>query len=92
MSTVMYQFWRSRKFWLMVIATIQTIVFGQWPDFPVEVWGAIDVLLMWLVAMIAVEDAALKRAGIVTVKENGKTTLMNASNLSVIRADGTFEG
>ena len=55
---------KSRKFWLSVIAVIQTIIFSSIPDFPQEVWQAIDVILLWLVGMIAVEDAAAKRAGI----------------------------
>ena len=54
---------KSRKFWLSVIAVVQTIVFSSWPDFPAEVWQSIDVILLWLVGMIAVEDAAAKRAG-----------------------------
>jgi len=53
----------SRKFWLSVIAIIQTIVFHLIPNFPAEVWQAINVILLFLVGMIAVEDAAAKRAG-----------------------------
>ena len=51
---------KSRKFWISVIAVIQTIVFSLVPDFPAEVWQAINVVLLFLVGMIAVEDAALK--------------------------------
>lgn len=51
---------RSRKFWLSVIALIQTVIFSYLPSFPDEVWQAINVILLFLVGMIAVEDAALK--------------------------------
>lgn len=51
---------KSRKFWLSVIAVVQTILFQFVPNFPDEVWQAINVVLMFLVGMIAVEDAALK--------------------------------
>ena len=52
--------WRSRKFWLAVVAVIQTVVFALIPDFPDEVWAAINVILLWLIGTIAVEDAAGK--------------------------------
>ncbi|MCL4806096.1 MAG: hypothetical protein KJ046_17510 [Anaerolineae bacterium] len=51
---------RSRKFWLAVVAVAQTAVFALVPDFPDEVWQAINVILLWLIGMIAVEDAAKK--------------------------------
>ena len=41
--------WRSRKFWLAVVAVIQTVVFALIPDFPDEVWAAINVILLWLI-------------------------------------------
>jgi hypothetical protein len=52
--------WRSRKFWLAVVAVAQTVVFALIPNFPDEVWQAIDVTLLWLIGTIAVEDAASK--------------------------------
>jgi hypothetical protein len=52
--------WRSRKFWLAVVAVIQTVVFALIPGFPDEVWAAINVILLWLIGTIAVEDAAGK--------------------------------
>lgn len=52
--------WRSRKFWLAVVAVVQTVVFALIPDFPDEVWAAINVILLWLIGTIAVEDAAGK--------------------------------
>jgi hypothetical protein len=51
---------KSRKFWLAVIAVVQTVVFQFIPSMPDEVWQAINVILLFLVGMIAVEDAALK--------------------------------
>jgi len=52
--------WRSRKFWLAVVAVAQTVVFTLLPNFPDQVWQAIDVILLWLIGTIAVEDAAGK--------------------------------
>jgi hypothetical protein len=49
---------RSRKFWLAVVAVIQTAVFALIPEFPDAVWQAIDAILLWLIGMIAAEDAA----------------------------------
>ena len=54
---------RSRKFWLAVIAVVQTIVFTLLPNFPDEVWQAINVILLFLISTIAVEDAAAKFHG-----------------------------
>lgn len=51
---------RSRKFWLAVVAVAQTAVFALLPNFPDEVWQAINVILLWLIGMIAAEDAAGK--------------------------------
>ena len=48
----------SRKFWLAVFGVVQTLVFQFVPDFPAEVWQAIDSLVIALIAFIAVEDAA----------------------------------
>ena len=52
--------WRSRKFWLAVVAVAQTAVFALIPGFPDEVWAAINVILLWLIGTIAAEDAASK--------------------------------
>lgn len=54
---------RSRKFWLAMLALGQTILFQFVPEFPAEVWQAIDAVLIVLIASIAAEDAATKRAG-----------------------------
>ena len=53
---------KSRKFWLSVIAVIQTIIFSMLPSFPDEIWQAINVILLFHVGMIAVEDSAKKIA------------------------------
>lgn len=50
----------SRKFWLAVVALVQTILFQYVPEFPKEVWLAIDGVLVVVIATIAVEDAARK--------------------------------
>lgn len=55
---------RSRKFWLSLIAVVQTVVFSLLPTFPDEVWQAVNVILLFLVGTIAVEDAAMKFGGI----------------------------
>lgn len=55
---------KSRKFWIAVIAVIQTVLFQFVPDFPPAVWQSIDGLLAVLIATIAWEDAAAKRAGL----------------------------
>ncbi len=52
--------WRSRKFWLAVVAVVQTVVFALIPGFPDAVWAAINVILLWLIGTIAAEDAASK--------------------------------
>ena len=52
--------WRSRKFWLAVVAVIQTVVFTLLPGFPDEVWQAINVILLFLIGTIAAEDVAMK--------------------------------
>jgi hypothetical protein len=52
----------SRKFWLAIVALVQTILFQFVPSFPKDVWVAIDAVLAVLIASIAFEDAAEKRA------------------------------
>ena len=54
---------RSRKFWLAVFGTVQTIVFQFYPEFPKDVWLAIDGLVVVLIGAIAIEDAAAKHSG-----------------------------
>lgn len=49
---------RSRKFWIAIVAIIQTVLFSAIPDFPEEIWLAIDKLAGVLIAAIAAEDMA----------------------------------
>jgi type III secretory pathway component EscV len=51
----------SRKFWLAVVALVQTVLFQFVPGFPEEVWQAIDAVLIVVIATIAWEDVAQKR-------------------------------
>lgn len=51
---------RSRKFWLAVVALIQTVVFQFVPNFPPEVWQSINAVIAVVIAGIAIEDAAYK--------------------------------
>lgn len=53
---------RSRKFWLAVFGLGQTIVLHLVNVDP-AVWQAIDALVIVLIAAIAGEDMAAKRAG-----------------------------
>lgn len=53
---------RSRKFWLAIFGIVQTIVFNFIPDFPPEIWAAIDALVIVLITTYAWEDAAVKRS------------------------------
>jgi len=57
---VLKQLFASRKFWLAVIGVAQTVLFQFVPDFPAEVWQAINVLLLAVIGGIALEDAADK--------------------------------
>ena len=58
MSSLLY----SRKFWLAVFGVVQALVL-YYLDVPEEIWLSIEGLVGVLIASIAVEDAALKRAG-----------------------------
>lgn len=51
---------RSRKFWIAIVAVIQSILFQFVPNFPPAVWQAIDLLAGTLIVGIAVEDAGAK--------------------------------
>lgn len=50
---------KSRKFWLAVFATIQTIVL-HYVNVPSDVWLSIDALVGIVIASIAAEDVATK--------------------------------
>lgn len=51
---------KSRKFWLAVFGVFQSIFFEYVPDFPADVWQAIDALVVVVILSIAIEDAAKK--------------------------------
>ena len=53
---------RSRKFWLAMVGIVQTVLFNLVPNFPEEIWQAINALMVILIATYAWEDAAAKRA------------------------------
>jgi hypothetical protein len=50
----------SRKFWLAVVGVVATVVLELWPDFPREIWLAIDTLIIAVIAGITIEDSAEK--------------------------------
>ena len=50
----------SRKFWLAVFAVAQTVLFNFVPDFPPDIWQAIDALVIVLICAIAAEDMGAK--------------------------------
>jgi uncharacterized membrane protein HdeD (DUF308 family) len=53
----------SRKFWLALVGVLQTVLFSAIPDFPKEVWLAIDGLIAVLIGAIALEDLGAKLGG-----------------------------
>ena len=53
----------SSKFWLAVVALAQTVLFQFVPSFPKEVWLSINAVIAIVIAGIAAEDFAAKRAG-----------------------------
>ncbi len=61
----------SRKFWLAVIAVVQTLLFSLVPNFPSEIWLAIDVLLGVLITAIAIEDIGAKLGGTIVLTAGG---------------------
>lgn len=52
----------SRKFWLAVFGVVQALVL-HYLDVPDDIWQSIVALVGVLIAAIAFEDAAEKRAG-----------------------------
>ena len=57
---VLKQLFASRKFWLAVVGVAQTVLFQFVPNFPAEVWQAINVLILAVIGGITIEDAADK--------------------------------
>lgn len=53
----------SRKFLLAVVGVIQSVLFSLIPDFPKEIWLAIDGLIAVLIGAIALEDLGAKIGG-----------------------------
>jgi xanthine/uracil/vitamin C permease (AzgA family) len=53
---------KSRKFWLSLVGVVQAVVL-HYLSVPEEIWQSIMALIGVLITMIAVEDAAEKRAG-----------------------------
>jgi uncharacterized membrane protein YcaP (DUF421 family) len=51
---------KSSKFWLAVLAMVQTILFQFVPSFPASVWQSIDLVLVIVIGSIAGEDIASK--------------------------------
>lgn len=50
----------SRKFWLAVFGLAAAVLFYFLPDFPRDIWIAVELLVAVLIASIAVEDAGAK--------------------------------
>lgn len=50
---------KSRKFWLAVVAVVQTVVL-HFVNVPQDIWVAIDALIAVVIAGIALEDAGEK--------------------------------
>lgn len=48
---------RSRAFWLAVFAAAQTII-AHYAAIPEDIWGAINALVMVVIAKMTIEDAA----------------------------------
>lgn len=59
---------RSRKFLLAVFGVVQSAV-SVYLEVPVELWASIDALVVVVISGIAVEDAAEKRAGDTSSKD-----------------------
>lgn len=57
MPLVLKSLLASRKFWIAIVALVQTIVFQFFPQFPKETWMAIDAVCAVLIGAIAHEDA-----------------------------------
>ncbi len=53
---------RSRKFLLLLLAFVTTVIFHYIPNFPAEIWQALDAVIVAVIIGIAVEDAAEKAA------------------------------
>ena len=59
----------SRKFWLAVFGVAQALVF-HFLEIPDDIWQSIAALVGVLIASIAIEDAAEKRAGLTYILDD----------------------
>ena len=50
----------SRKFWLSLVAVLNTLLFTLLPEFPDVLWESIQEILLFLIGMIAAGDVAEK--------------------------------
>lgn len=53
---------RDSRFWLALYALVQAILFYAVPDFPKEIWAAIDALIVVVIGIITGKAAAAKAA------------------------------
>ena len=58
----MYNFFKSRKFWLAVLGVVQTLI-AHYFEIDAAVWQSIDALIVSVIMGIAIEDAGAKSAG-----------------------------
>ena len=63
---------KSSKFWLAMLAMVQTILFQFVPSFPESVWLSIDVVLIVVIGTICAEDVATKSNPVQDVKIESK--------------------
>ncbi len=59
---------RSRKFWLAVVAVVQSVVFSLLPNFPVELWEGINTVILIVIGMYAIEDAVKSVSSAVSLR------------------------
>lgn len=63
--------WKSllmgRKFWLAIVALLQSVIFS-FTTLPKELWLSVDALLVAVIVTIAWEDSAFKASGNVYMK------------------------
>lgn len=46
----------SRKFWLAVLAALQTILLSSLPDFPPEIWQSINMVILVVIGALTIDD------------------------------------
>jgi len=60
---------RDSRFWLALYALIQAILFYAVPDFPKEIWTAIDALIVVVIGLITGKAASAKAALLRSVRK-----------------------